>query len=99
MSTSYPLFSGRPDGAAKVLSVSQLSALIEGTLEAAFQSVWVSGEVSEVSRPHSGHLYFTLRDEAAQIKAVIWRSFATRLRFQIEDGQQVICHGDLDVYP
>src|SRR3954447_15905644 len=47
MASAYPLFSERPDGAAKVLSVSQLSALIEGTLEAAFQSLWVSGEVSE----------------------------------------------------
>src|SRR4051794_1383378 len=99
MTSAYPLFSERPDGAAKVLSVSQLSQLIEGTLESAFQSVWVSGEVSEVSRPHSGHVYFTLRDEAAQMKAVIWRSVASRLRFQLEDGQQVICHGDLDVYP
>src|SRR4051794_34068915 len=99
MASAYPLFSERPDGAAKVLSVAQLSELIEGTLEAAFQAVWVSGEVSEVSRPHSGHVYFTLRDEAAQIRAVIWRSVATRLKFQLEEGQQVVCQGDIDVYP
>jgi exodeoxyribonuclease VII large subunit len=99
MASSYSLFSQRPVGQAKVLSVSQLSQLIEGTLESAFQSLWVSGEISEVSRPHSGHIYFTLRDEAAQIRAVIWRSAASRLRFQLEDGQQVICHGDIDVYP
>jgi exodeoxyribonuclease VII large subunit len=99
MASSYPLFFERPDGPAKILSVSQLSQLIEGTLESAFQSLWVSGEISEVSRPHSGHVYFTLRDEAAQIRAVIWRSVASRLRFQLEDGQQVVCHGDIDVYP
>jgi exodeoxyribonuclease VII large subunit len=95
----YPLFAQAAEATPRVLSVSQLSQLIEGTLESAFQSVWVSGEVSEVSRPHSGHVYFTLRDEASQIRAVIWRSVASRLRFELEDGQQVICHGDLDVYP
>jgi exodeoxyribonuclease VII large subunit len=99
MSSAYPLFFERPDGQAKVLSVSQLSQLIEGTLESAFHSLWVSGEVSEVSRPQSGHVYFTLRDEASQIRAVIWRSVASRMRFHLDDGQQVICHGDIDVYP
>src|SRR5437899_3504904 len=99
MSSQYPLFTEPAGSAAKILSVSQLSQLIEGTLEAAFQSVWVSGEVSEVSRPHSGHVYFTLRDETAQIRAVMWRSVATRVKFQLEEGQQVVCHGDIDVYP
>ena len=98
MSTEYPLFEPRPS-APRVLSVSQLSQLIEITLEEAFQGVWVGGEISEVSRPQSGHIYFTLRDEAAQIRGVIWRSMAARLKFRLEDGQQVVCHGDLDVYP
>jgi exodeoxyribonuclease VII large subunit len=82
-----------------VLTVGQLTALIQGTLETQFQSVWVSGEVSDVSRPHSGHVYFTLKDEAAQIRGVIWRSSAARIKFKLEEGQQVICLGDLDVYP
>jgi exodeoxyribonuclease VII large subunit len=83
----------------RILTVSQLSALIEGLLETQFQSLWVGGEISEVSRPHSGHLYFTLKDEQAQIRGVIWRSTAQRMRFRLEEGQQVVCHGDLDVYP
>jgi exodeoxyribonuclease VII large subunit len=99
MSTPYPLFAPRADQAPRILTVSQLSQLIEGTLESAFQSIWVSGEISEVSRPQSGHIYFTLRDDGAQIKAVMWRSVASRMRFQIEDGQDIICHGDIDVYP
>jgi exodeoxyribonuclease VII large subunit len=99
MASTYPLFFDRPDGTTKVLSVSQLSQLIEGTLESTFQSLWVSGEATEVSRPHSGHVYFTLRDEASQIRSVIWRSVASRLKFDLDDGQQVICHGDIDVYP
>src|SRR5688572_24936926 len=83
----------------RILSVSQLTALIQGTLESQFQSLWVGGELSEVSRPHSGHIYFTLKDEGAQIRGVIWRSTAQRLKFNLEEGQQVVCHGDLDVYP
>jgi exodeoxyribonuclease VII large subunit len=96
-----PLFSAtnRSPEPPKVLSVSQLTALIQGTLESTFQGVWVSGEVSEVSRPHSGHVYFTLKDAQAQIRGVIWRSSASRIRFKLEEGQEVICHGDLDVYP
>jgi exodeoxyribonuclease VII large subunit len=79
--------------------VSQLSQLIEGMLESTFHSLWVAGEISDVTRPHSGHVYFTLRDDAAQIRAVIWRSVASRLKFQVEEGQQVVCRGDIDVYP
>jgi exodeoxyribonuclease VII large subunit len=83
----------------QVLSVSQLTALIQGTLESAFHSLWVSGEVSEVSRPHSGHIYFTLKDAQAQIRGVIWKSAAARIKFKLEEGQQVVCQGDIDVYP
>ena len=82
-----------PDAAPPVLTVSHLTAMIKGTLESTFAGVWVSGEISEVSRPSSGHLYFTLKDEGSQIRGVMWRSAAARLRFALEDGQQVICRG------
>src|ERR1700704_1795045 len=89
---AYPLFASAAEPRApKILSVGQLSQLIEATLETMFPSLWVSGEVTEVTRPHSGHIYFTLRDETAQIRAVIWRSAASRLKFRPEEGQQVIC--------
>jgi len=88
-----------PSAAPPVLSVSELTALLKGTLETTFAGVWVSGEISEVSRPHSGHVYFTLKDAGAQIRGVMWRTTAQRLRFNLEDGQQVICRGDLDIYP
>lgn len=81
-----------------VLSVSQLTAAIQGTLQAEFSSIGVSGEISEVSRPHSGHIYFTLKDDASQIKAILWRTAAQRLKFALEEGQEVICHGGLDIY-
>src|SRR6478672_1810609 len=96
---AYPLFAPTEPRGPKILTVGQLSQLIEATLETMFPSLWVSGEITEVTRPHSGHIYFTLRDEAAQIRAVIWRSAAARLKFRPEEGQQVICQGGLDVYP
>lgn len=81
------------------LSVSQLTLRIKQSLEAEYTSVWVNGELSDVSRPQSGHVYLTLKDETAQIRGVIWRSVASRLGFDLQDGQQVICCGDIDVYP
>ncbi|HEX7376303.1 MAG TPA: exodeoxyribonuclease VII large subunit [Pirellulales bacterium] len=90
------LFSNSP--ADRVWSVSELTAQIKDLLEGRFQSVWVSGEISNFSRPQSGHCYFTLKDDKAQIRAVLWRTSALRLKFELEDGIEVVCQGDLDVY-
>ncbi len=84
--------------AQQTLSVSQLTAQIKDSLESAFTSVWVAGELSNYSRPQSGHSYFTLKDDRAQIRAVLWRSAAARLKFELADGLDVICHGHIDVY-
>jgi exodeoxyribonuclease VII large subunit len=81
-----------------VLSVSQLSAEIKRLLEASFPAVWVSGEISNLSRPHSGHCYLTLKDDAAQLRAVLWRTAAAGVRFDLDDGLEVICQGYLDLY-
>ena len=81
-----------------VLSVSQLTARVKETLESAFPSVWVSGEISNLARPQSGHVYLTLKDERAQLRAVMWRRAASRLRFALQDGLQVVCEGEIDVY-
>ncbi len=86
------------EAAPPIFSVSQLSAQIKELMETAFPAVWVSGEISNFSRPQSGHCYLTLKDEQAQIKAVVWRNTATRLRFDLRDGLEVICQGNLDVY-
>jgi exodeoxyribonuclease VII large subunit len=82
----------------QTLSVSQLTAQIKDALEGEFASVWVAGEISNYSRPQSGHAYFTLKDDQAQIRAVMWRSAAARLKFDMADGLDVICHGHVDVY-
>lgn len=81
-----------------VLSVAELTESIKLLLESGFPSVWVSGEISNFSRPQSGHCYFTLKDDAAQIRAVIWRNVATRARFELHDGLEVVCQGSLEVY-
>lgn len=81
-----------------VISVSQLSDILQGVLESAFPCVWVSGEISNCTRAASGHYYLTLKDETAQIRAVIWRGTAQRLKFQVQDGLQVIAVGPIELY-
>lgn len=83
---------------ADAMSVSELTGHLKAVIEQTFPAVWVSGEISDLARPRSGHLYFTLKDDHSQIRAVIWRSTAARLRFQPEDGQLVVCHGDIELY-
>ena len=80
------------------LSVGELTAQIKDLVEAGFPSVWVSGEISNLARPSSGHVYLTLKDDAAQLKACMWRGNAQRVRFDLHDGLEVICHGHLEVY-
>lgn len=82
-----------------VFSVGQLNAQIRDALQSTFRSIWVGGEITDLSRPSSGHLYFSLKDSTGAIKAVIWRTSAARLTFEPEDGMQVLCCGDVDVYP
>ena len=82
----------------QVMSVAELTASIKERLESAFPFIWVAGEVSDVTRPRSGHVYFTLKDTQAQIRAVMWRSAANRLRFELKDGTQVVCGASIDVY-
>jgi len=80
------------------LSVSELTERVKSLLEDSFPNVWVCGEISNFSRPQSGHCYLTLKDEQAQIRAVVWRGTAARLRFDLTDGLEVICRGHVDVY-
>lgn len=86
-----------PEGV-KVLSISELTQSVKSLLEDGFARIWLSGEISGVSRPASGHYYLTLKDAGAQLKGVIWRSTANKLRFDIEDGMEVIAFGRLTVY-
>jgi exodeoxyribonuclease VII large subunit len=80
------------------LTVSQLTALIKGVVEESFPAVWVAGEISNLARPRSGHLYMTLKDGGAQIRAVMWASTAARLPFELKEGQAVIAQGSVELY-
>src|SRR3954452_15805489 len=90
---AYPLFAAAEPRSPKILTVAQISQLIKGALQTVFPSVWVSGEISEINYHRTGHIYFSLCDDTAKLKAVVWRSAASRLRFRPEEGQQVICSG------
>jgi len=88
-----------PGDNAPPFSVSELSSVLKRTIEGAFDHVRVRGEISGFKRHGSGHCYFTLKDDAACIDAVIWRGQAGALRFAPEDGIEVIATGKLTTYP
>ena len=81
-----------------VFTVSELTARITTQLEEGFPAVWVEGEISNLRLPASGHAYFTLKDEGAQLRAVLFKGRGRRMRFDLEDGLQVLAFGGLDVY-
>lgn len=82
----------------QVLTVTQLTARIRLQLESAYPTVWVEGELSNCRRWNTGHLYFTLKDGAAQIRGVMFRSAFRYLRFEPADGQRVVARGRISVY-
>ncbi|RZV46879.1 MAG: exodeoxyribonuclease VII large subunit, partial [Sphingomonadaceae bacterium] len=81
------------------LTVSEISQALKRTVEGSFSHVRIRGEISGWKRAASGHCYFTLKDEAANLDAVLWRGQAGRLPFAPEDGAEVIATGKLTTYP
>jgi exodeoxyribonuclease VII large subunit len=88
----------RPPETIPVLTVSAVTFALKEVVEATFPHLWVCGEISNLMRAGSGHIYFTLKDEAAQLKAVMWRTAAQRMRFDLRDGMEVIVAGGIQVY-
>ncbi|MBI3278925.1 MAG: exodeoxyribonuclease VII large subunit [Acidobacteria bacterium] len=82
----------------KLFTVSELNARIRGLLDREFADVWVAGEISGVRLAASGHYYFTLKDEEAQLRCVCFRASARFLRFKPQDGVAVLARGRIDVY-
>jgi exodeoxyribonuclease VII large subunit len=81
-----------------ILTVSELTQEIKDILELKFPDIWVEGEISNLRIPPSGHIYFTLKDDFSQIRAVLFKMQARTLRFVLEDGLHVICRGRVSVY-
>jgi exodeoxyribonuclease VII large subunit len=87
-----------PPANVKVLSVGELTRSLKELVEQTFACVWVEGEVSNLKRHTSGHVYLTLKDEEAPICAVLFRGIALRMRFDLRDGMRVIVRGRLTLY-
>ena len=83
----------------EILSVSELTLQIKSGLETLFPQVKIKGEISNFKRHSSGHSYLTLKDEGAQIAAVIWKTTGSRLAVALKDGMNVVAEGRLEVYP
>lgn len=82
----------------KIYTVSDLTKEIKQILESRFPIIWVEGEISNFRKPGSGHCYFTLKDEQARLKAVIFANQARRLEFALEDGLEIVGLGRVTVY-
>ena len=85
----------------QVLSITQINEYIRGIMDKddALSSVYVRGEISNYKVYPSGHHYFTLKDESASLKCVMFRSNAMRIRFRPDNGMKVIAGGKISVYP
>jgi exodeoxyribonuclease VII large subunit len=83
-----------------VWTVTDLTRYLKDIFESdtLLQDIWVQGEISNLSRPQSGHLYFTIKDGASALRCVMWRTSAARLRIPLRDGQSVEVHGGLSIY-
>ena len=81
-------------------SVSELTRYLRDLLESddSLQDLWVRGEISNLARPSSGHLYFTLKDNTSALKCVMWRNSVMRLQFIPREGQAVEAHGNISIY-
>jgi exodeoxyribonuclease VII large subunit len=93
--SQYTLFQPK-----NVLSISQLTGYLRQVLESdeILQDLWVQGEISNLGKPSSGHLYFTLKESDAAIRCVIWRNSAARLSFNPREGMAVEAHGGVSIY-
>src|SRR3990172_10077767 len=81
-----------------IYTVSEITRQIKEILENRFPEVWVEGEISNFKLHTSGHIYFTLKDEQSQLKAVMWRDSVQGLKFELKDGLQVLLLGRISVF-
>jgi len=88
------------DGAIRdVYTVSELNMEARALLEERFPRIWVQGEISNLARPRSGHIYFSLKDDRCQLRCAMFRMHNQRIDFSPEDGMQVLAQGRISLYP
>ena len=87
-----------PVASRRILTVTELTVRVRDRLEAEFYEVWVEGELSNCRVWNTGHLYFTLKDSASQVRGFMFRSALRDLRFKPSDGLKVVARGKISVY-
>ncbi len=97
MSVSRP--NGAPESERPILGIGQLIAGLKGLLEQQVGQVLVAGEISNLHEARSGHAYFTLKDEDGQMRCALFRGNASRLRFNLENGLEVVAEAEVSIYP
>ncbi|MFH1288161.1 MAG: exodeoxyribonuclease VII large subunit [bacterium] len=83
---------------AHIYTVSEINQSIKHILESNFGNIWIEGEISNLRKPGSGHIYFSIKDSQSQIRAVLFSSFSQKTRFKLEDGIHIIASGALSLY-
>lgn len=86
------------DTSPKIFTVSEIISGVKRLLEANYRDIWIVGEVSNFRMSPSGHVYFSLKDEKAILKIALFKGFFAKVKFQIKDGLELICHGNLSAY-
>ncbi len=98
-SETSSLFAPQETGGSNVLTVTAFTRLVRAAIQKFMPgTLHVVGEISNISRPSGGHVYFTLKDEESEVRCVMWQSAASTLKFQPTDGMAVIATGTVDVY-
>jgi exodeoxyribonuclease VII large subunit len=82
----------------KLLTVSEITRKIRASLEYDFSNISIVGEISNIRKPSSGHVYLTLKDKNAQLQAVVFRNTANKIKFELKDGMEIISFGSITVY-
>ena len=82
----------------KLFTVSEITRKIRASLEYDFSNISIVGEISNIRKPSSGHVYLTLKDRNAQLQAVVFRNTANKIKFELKDGMEIISFGSITVY-
>jgi len=96
--STYTVTESNNAGKRDVYTVSRLNREARTMLAEHFLSIWIEGEISNLARPSSGHIYFTLKDDQAQIRCAMFRTQQRRLGFHPEDGSQVLTKAQVSLY-
>ncbi len=94
----FEAYAAAPGREREVYSVSRLNREVRGLLETGYPAVWVEAELSNLARPASGHIYFSLKDASAQLRCAMFRGNNRRINFKPADGLSVLCRGRLSLY-